>query len=536
MTTVKLTKGPQARVIHSHTLNPDYWSTYALTSEDVEFLYAWILESGRPKSARELAIALIQHHIDRERSALRQRFAELKVYQPKHTYHIGDKLIFPSLRMMSGEVIGVREGHHPEVGDFEVIRVQLSDGSTREFASRYPYPHRLNDADLTTLIGGAEAHTAEEIFDKNSEHLTIAINEALSKQPEFLRIGEEWFLRGMMAEVNIGHLNLAEAVLDMANGGPLTTDVILRDLGLPADVSSDIQEASLNSALSQDERFDNVSINDRPAWFLRRLEPLEILSTPSILQPVFHDTSEISLSDELEQWVSSLDDEWTWQPEMEQSAEAESATIILTFPHRVAGTLGWSRRLAAVLPRVRKPRVPLRFRDRSNGHEMLVWLVRDGRYLWGLGRWYHTHDLPPGTYIEVSRDDEEEGVFWISAPRRRARREWVRLATLRDGHLRLETAQRPVSCELDELMSVFVDNPQQFAESRDGYVRSVSRAVREAFPEIAKLSPQGNVHIRTLYAVVNVLVRATPRDILHVLISSNTYVPVSDGYWHLSNS
>jgi hypothetical protein len=65
--------------------------------------------------------------------------------------------------------------------------------------------------------------------------------------------------------------------------------------------------------------------------------------------------------------------------------------------------------------------------------------------------------------------------------------------------------------------------------------RDLSQAVREAFPEIAKLSPQGNVHARTLYAVVNVIVRAAPRDVFSALVASGAYVPVGDNYWHLGD-
>jgi len=519
-------------VIHRQTQTPEYWAAYALTSEDTDFLYTLILESGRPKSTRELAIALMQARIEQERAALRARFSNQKNYQPQHTYAVGERIVFPALRMTGGEVVGTRAGYNPEVGEFEVIRVRFSDGSDREFAARYPYPHRLNEEDFTRALDDAAWQSAETLFAQYGEHVAIAINETLAHHLEFIRIGDEWFLRGMMAEVNIGHLNLAEAVLDMANGGPLTTDVILRDLGLPTDIGNEIQEASLNSALSHDERFDDVGLADRSAWFLRRLEPPEVLSTPSVLQPVFV-ARPAALSEELSQWVESLDDEWN-RDDYPPLGEAESATVILTYPHRAAGTLGWSRRLAAVLPHTHKPRVPVRFRDRANGREMLVWLVREGRYLWGLSGWYRANDLPAGAYIEIARSDEE-GVFWINIHRRRPRREWVRLATLRDGHMRLETAQRAVSCEVDELMAIFADNIQTADAATNGRVRDVAQATREAFPEIAKLSPQGNVHIRTLHAVVNALVRTTPRDILAVLLSSDTYAPVGDGYWHLSN-
>lgn len=79
-----------------------------------------------------------------------------------------------------------------------------------------------------------------------------------------------------------------------------------------------------------------------------------------------------------------------------------------------------------------------------------------------------------------------------------------------------------------------MDDPRAF-DGLHERSRDVAYAVREAFPEIAKLSPQGNVHARTLYAVVNVIVRAAPRDVFSALVASGAYVQVGDNYWHLGD-
>jgi hypothetical protein len=169
------------------------------------------------------------------------------------------------------------------------------------------------------------------------------------------------------------------------------------------------------------------------------------------------------------------------------------------------------------------------------GRQFVIWLVKDGSYIYGLADWYRQNDLPAGAYLELSRGPTGNVVL-IDYRRRRPKREWVRVAANRDGHLRLETAQRAVACEFDELMSVFVDNTTALDGLRGDYPREVAQAVREAFPEIAKLSPQGNVHARTLYAVVNVITRASPIDVFAALQASGAYVPVGDNYWHLSES
>ncbi|MCS7054672.1 MAG: hypothetical protein NZM18_00625 [Thermoflexales bacterium] len=461
---------------------------------------------------------------------MRRKWADNNVYQPKKRYAVGERLIFPALKFASGQVIGVRPGNNPELGEFEVIAVQFDDGRRREFAAAYLRPHRLNDQDVATLFDETHLRSPEELYEAHGQPVKAALEAALERNDDFIRIGDEWFLRAMMAEVNIGHLNLAEAVLDMANGGPLTTDVILRDLGLPPDVSAKVQEASLNSALAMDPRFDEVSLNDTPAWFLRRLEPPEVREIPEPLRAERW-PGRMTLRPELAALAYELDDELEFDESMPLPS-ARSATLILTFPHRRAGTLGWSRAAAAVLPQARKPRVPVRFKDRFTKKEMTVWLVREGRYIWGLADWFKANDLPAGAYIELTRSDAEN-VFWIDYRRRRPKREWVRVASVRDGRLHLETAQRAVACEVDELMSVFVDDPRMLDALRAERRRDVMQAMREAFPEIAKLSPQGNVHARTLYAVVNTITRSAPSDVFAALMAVGTYVPVGDNYWHL---
>jgi hypothetical protein len=515
-------------LIHRPTESQSYWSAFKVAADDIEFLYSYILESGKPCSIQKLALALIQHRVERENAELRRRWEGRSVYQPKHRYAVGDQLVFPALQFAVGRVIAKRPGRHPERGEFEVIRVAFDDGREREFASDYPHPHRLNQLDLTDFF--TQAQSPEALYEAHGAQVCAALGAALEQNEEFIRIGNEWFLKAMMAEVNVGHLNLAEAVLDMANGGPLTTDVILRDLGLPAEIGQKVQEASLNAALAADPRFEEVGPDNKPAWFLRRLEPPEVLTVPEVLRAT-RVPNQVVLSDEMCALVRELDDELDWD-ESTPIAPAQSATLTLIFPHLRAGTLGWSRRAAAVLPPSHKPRIAFRFRDPVSRQSFAGWAVREGRYIWGLSEWFSANHLAAGAYIELSRTDALD-VVWIDYRRRRPKREWVRVASVRDGRLYLETAQRPVYCEVDELMAVFVDDPRALDVLR-ARPRDVQQAVCEAFPEVAKLSPQGNVHARTLYAVVNLITRCSPADVLAVLATSSAYVPVGDHYWHMA--
>jgi hypothetical protein len=520
-------------VIHRQTQTRDYWSLYQFTQDDADFLSNFLLETGTPKPLAALTLAVIRHCVDKESAELRRDLERRTIYQPKKRFGNGEELIFPALELGSGRVIDQRAGRNPEKEPFDVIVVEMANGKRREFAANYPWPHRLNDDNVLTVINHEEnLASPEQLYEQYGSHLSALIDTGLAERPEFLRIADEWFLRALMAEVNIGHLNLAEAVLDVSGGGPLPTGIILQELGLPLDIAGGIQELSLNSALAHDERFDDVSLDDGvSAWFLRRLEPPEVRVLPAALRPA-KSSSNRQFSDGLRALAVELDDELERNVE-EPVAAQHSVSLVLTFPHRRAGTLGWSRCVAAVLPVAIKPRLPITFQDRVTGKQFVVWLVKDGLYIYGLVDWYKQNDLSAGSYLELSRGPAENTVL-VDYKRRRPKREWVRVAANRDGHLRLETAQRAVACEFDELMSVFVDNPATLDSLRGENPRDVTQAVREAFPEIAKLSPQGNVHARTLYTVVNVITRTSPSDVFAALNSSGAYMPVGDNYWHLS--
>lgn len=518
-------------MIYRQTQTAQYWNEFVIRPEDANFIDGALLEEGRPQRASELARKLIIHRIEAENAALRRQLnGSGKTYQPKHTYAAGDELTFPILGFITGVVREVRPAMTNEPEGFAVIDVAMADGTQREFAADYKPPHKLNDLDVSTLVNDDNLRSPEELVAAHIDQVTTQLSAALEKNPELIRIGEEWFLRAMMADVNVGHLNLAEAVLDMAAGRPLTTDVILHDLGLPEDVATNVQQASLNSALAADDRFDEVSVADRPAWVLRRSTPVEVRERPALLAPSRFD-GRVTLSAEIEALITQIGDEVDFPHPLADPVEpVNSVQVVLTFPHRLAGTLGWTRGLSAVLPTLDKPRVPVTFKDRSTSKAFVVWMVRDGGYLWGMADFYRLGDLPAGAELTISRTDAPQE-FVIDVKRRKPKREWVRVASNYANHLRLDTAQRAVSCEFDDQMSVFVDDVRAFESLRNS--RDLAGAVRDSFLEIAKLSPQGNVHLRTLYAVVNTLVRAGARDVFSALVASGSYVPVGDNYWHL---
>jgi len=118
----------------------------------------------------------------------------------------------------------------------------------------------------------------------------------LVTKEDLVRIAGRWFPRSLLIDVNIGHLNLAEAILEMADGGPLSTESLIEQIDLPTDSNPKLTEFSLNLALQEDPRFDEVGTSGKIAWFLRRFEPEEVREVPLYLrvEPEVTELPEIS--------------------------------------------------------------------------------------------------------------------------------------------------------------------------------------------------------------------------------------------------
>src|SRR5690606_35244538 len=83
------------------------------------------------------------------------------------------------------------------------------------------------------------------------------------------------------------------------------------------------------------------------------------------------------------------------------------------------------------------------------------WVVGDGRYVTGLGKWMEDHALPVGAIITLERTANPGEVLVDFRPRR-PKREWARMATPDLDALRLtfEMNKVQVACEYDEALIV----------------------------------------------------------------------------------
>ncbi len=205
----------------------------------------------------------VDERIRAERLAMQQRRqAGGKTYLPKESYQVGDELIFPALNWKHGKVTAVRAGTNPEIGPFDVLTVDMGNGAERLFASNLP-DHDLNDQPDTVE---EEGFNAEEILRTHGNALEKKIESAFQSDDDLVRIAGRWFPRALLVDVNVGHLNLAEAVLDMAGGEPLPTSALLKDVAMPEGVNPKLAEFSLNLALQEDGRFDEVGPAGEVLW------------------------------------------------------------------------------------------------------------------------------------------------------------------------------------------------------------------------------------------------------------------------------
>lgn len=518
-------------MIQSQTQTQSYWQNrFELTDADVEQIYNHLLEVERPQSAAELVAVVIAHRVAQEKQEIKRRLAGRAVYQPAHHYDVGDELVFPALDFAYGTVVGTRPGTNPEAGRFTVIRVQVN-GKEREFAADLEYEHVLNreNGSIFEALEMIEAHELAELY---GDLVADRISAGLEEREAFLRLGDQWFLQALLTEVNIGHLNLAEAVLDMYGGGPLPPEEVLPHLDLGEDVPEATQVFSLNYALLQDNRFDEVAPPDKIGWFLRRMEPQAVRETPGrlVYNPIPYDRS--ALTPELRLLESELDDEWS---DLEPAKNPQPVVLTLTFPHRWAGTLPLSARTSPLFPTGRAARQRILFIDEQTQEEIVGWVVKAQRYVYGLEGWYQENEIPIGGFIHL-RPGPETGVVLLGYDRRRAQREWVRLASVDENRIRFSLERRTISCGYDDLLIVgtdYVAAVDALWRRADANNRSVESLLRELFPELAGLTPQQTVHAKTLYSAINMLRRMPPGPLFAELVTNRAFVPVGDHYWQI---
>jgi len=518
------------------TIAEDYWETFQLEGEDSEFLYNYLLELETPLTSQELIEALVEERIKRQKLEIeRQRTSGGDIYQPKGNFKLEQSLIFPAINWKHGEVIGIRPGHNPEIGDFQVIQVTLEDGSQHEFAANLD-DHVLNAP--PEIVDNHNLLDRETILKIYTSDLIEVLEEELESNPDFVRIAGRWFPRALLVDINIGHLNIAEAVLDMIGGGPLPTKQLLEQIELGADENPKLVEFSMDLALQEDKRFDEVGPAGDVLWFLQRLEPPEVLNSPLTLQysEVEHDRSLMTAG--MLALEEELDDEHS--PPSRDYRYLDQGQVCLIYPHWRAGTLPLSNRIRHLFPTAYEaPRIQFILIDGNTGERFQGWVIREKGYAFGLKDWYDSKGVMPGSIIQVQAG-EKPGEVILETSSRRSSREWVRTVLVgSDGGIVFAMLKQIVSTHLDERMAIAVPDIEaldqvwiRFQKEPQPFERIVVNNVRE----LSKLNPQGHVHASELYATINITRRCPPAPILTLLSSRPWFIHVGDLHYRLSDT
>lgn len=518
------------------SLREDYWTTFSMGEEDIEFLYNHLLDLEMPQTSAELTAALVAERIQREKALIeRQRTADGSLYFPKDTYTVGQNLIFPAMSWQRGAVEAVRPGHNPDVGEFQVIRVKFENGEAKEFACG------LNDHVLNQppkIVEDQVTLDPQTVMKAHGETLTETMESCLSNNPDFVRIAGRWFPRALLVDVNAGHLNLAEAVLDMMGGGPLPTTELMKQVELPSEVNPKLVEFSLDLALEEDPRFDEVGPSGEVLWFLNRLEPPEVLQMPVYLRAPEVEHERSVLTPAMLILERDLDDELS--PFEGKAPLLNEVQIRLIYPHWRAGTLPLSGRMRPLFPTAYEaPRIRFTLVDSESGQKFPAWVVRPNRYVYGLNEWYTAHNLMPGSLITVRRGDQP-GEVMIKAEGRRPTKDYIRTVLVgSDGGTVFAMLKQSISSQLDERMAIAVPDVgaldaawTRMQKERVPFERIVVNTVRE----LAKLNPQSHVHASELYAAVNIVRRCPPGPILALLASRPWFVHVGDLHFRFDDS
>jgi len=509
----------------------EWTKDFLITDDDVAFLYEWLHQQGKPCATKDLALALVGQRLAMQTKAVQARLARGEAYQPKKSYSVGQTLVFPALDFAVGKVVGIRDGVNPAYPPFKVIQVEIEgEGKVREFPSELDFPHKLN-TDIAQLLQGS---SPKQIYQEHKAALESAITDKLAQSAAlgFVQLDGHWFLRELMPDIHIGYLNLAEAMIEL-NNRPVSSDEILKELGLPAEIPADIRRFALDVALRADERFMNLGTAKEPAWYLRRLLPPEVLSTPVWLAytPIAFNRKNISAV--LHQVEGEIDDEASdlSAGPAEKRKPGDKVSFVLIAPHRKAGTLPLTPRTRGFFPDGPGAIVPVRLVNGQNGEAMNGWVVPAGGYVFGLRDWYLQNEIPAGALISLQKTGSPSEIIVDFEPRR-MRREWVRVARADAGKLTFQMTKYPISCEYDEAMLVAEEespalNELWIAEQERG--RPVLDILLELFPELAKLGPR--VHAKTVYAAFNLIRRCPPGPIFYELSVNPCFVDEGNGYW-----
>ncbi|NPV40708.1 MAG: hypothetical protein HPY72_05100 [Anaerolineae bacterium] len=515
-------------------LNDNYWTEFKIEPSDIEFIYNLLMEKAEPLPSAVLLRELISHRIEQQKISMQQRTKDKGVYYlPKEQFEKGDHLLFPALDMCTGKVTAVRDGFNPEFENLKVIEVKMDSGEIRSFASN------LADHALNTAYEFNEEDPSQKpdaILAAHGDLLKSRLSDALKSHDDLVKIAGSWFPRSLLVDISVGHLNLAEAVLEEANGGPIAIGELMKQIELESDVDDKLLEFSFDLALQDDKRFDEVGPAGETLWFLHDMEPDDVKETPVFLKYTPKEYSHESVQQFLEMFEGNLYDEWeTWDsPHLSE----KEISISLIYPHWRSGTLPLSNSLKQLFPTAHEaPRVNFTFTDSYTQKKFPGWVVRNQNYICGLTDWYADHEIMPGSLIKVQKGSQP-GEILIHYDKSRQNKEWLKTVLIgSDKGIVFAMLKHNINAEFNERMAIAIPDVAAVDEIWSNRIyekEPINKTILRITRELAKLNPQGQVHAQELYAAVNVVRRCPPGLILAQLLQEPQIAHLGDLYFRFS--
>jgi hypothetical protein len=519
-------------------LSESYWKTLEINQQDIEYLYSYLLEKETPLPSNKLAEALIERRIKSEKEKLQEKQkANGEIYLPKMAFNVGDKVQFPTANWISGTVTKVRKGNNPELSDFDVMTVDLENGKQRQFAANLA-DHQLNQVVSTTDDNGKQ--DTPKIVAAFGPEITTKLEEKLEENKDLVRIGANWFPKSLLIEFNVGHLNLADAVLDMHQGGPLGVETLLKEIDIESDDPPELVRFSLNYALNEDPRFDEVGPSGVLQWFLNRLEPEHVREKPIQLTPAPAEYDPSLMTPEMIKVEQRIDDELI-DPiaEFQPKPGVKEVTVVLNYPHWRVGSIPLTPATRPFFPTaLESPRVKFKVID-PDGEEISAWVVRPFDYVYGLKSYYEEMELMPGSIITIKHGNKP-GEVLIQPKKKRSNREWIRTLLIgADGGVVFAMLKQTITADFNERMAIAIPSIEaldELWEKRGRNPHPLRQVMVTTMRELAKLNPQGHVHSVELYAAVNCIQRFPPGAIFSLLASDPGFTAVGDLYFRLSEN
>lgn len=520
-------------------LPAQHWAyNFSIGASDIDGITNLLLDKETPLSAVQLATEIIKKREGNLRQQLQEQYQGTKLYRPADSYAIGDRLTFSQFDYATATIVRLRTGLSTDQRPIKIAAVSFDKDSRnqtngqREFVIEYSAEHPLNDHDLNRRPSQVDTnYTIDDILNDPLTTIVEQVNDALERNSDLVRLAGAWFVRELMVDVDIGHLHLAEAVLDMHEGGPLQTERILDEIGGLGAAPTPLQVFSLNYAMNQDERFDEVGPAGQVLWHLTRLLPRLVRQVPAILayQPISYDRG--LLTGEMRQLEYDLDDEHS---PITSPPPKDEVMLTLTYPHRRVGTLPINSETKYIFPDAKTPRIAITIVDAIDKQEFPCWVVHEFKYVFGLAPIFQKHHLPVGAYVYLNPTNDASRIE-IEFDDYRPRTEWIPLVERTEGdRLRLKTAKRAIGADYDEHIIVGVSNlPEVDKLGKDIQVKQVTltELLRSLVAELSRQNPQGAVHSKVLYSTLNIMRRCPPGPMFATLMSTPEFEYVGGNYW-----